>query len=175
MNEKSWQEQLRMLSTGERAALRRCAGKTLQEADASALSLFYRLLPYGTPTWKHGRFFTAMSCACLWKAEEQHNPKPLEDCMRQFAIDQEKEGFYARVRNLLDTYWDDADGFMAAKLARLLKQIKNGNKPLYPDFDKLAEDLCRWNRDDRPVQRRWAETIFSMSNNEETNDSKEEE
>ena len=176
MSDNSWQERLRSLSTGERAVMRRCAGKLLQEADASALSIFYRLLPYGTPEWKHNKYFTAMCCACLWKPEQQHDQRPIEDCLKQFALEQSrKEGFYARIRNLLDTYWDDSDGFMAAKLARILKQIKTVSKPIFPDFEKLAEDLCRWNRDDRLVQRRWAEAVFSLNDNTEINDNKEEE
>ena len=174
MSEMNWMERLKKCSTGERAALRRCAGKTLGEADAFALSVFYKLLPYGTPEWKHNRFFIVMCCSCLWKPEEQRNPKPIEDCLRIFAKRQNGDGFNARIRNLMDTRWDDADGYMAVKLARILKQIKNGDSTLYPDFDGLARDLFSWNRDDRLVQRRWAETLFSIYNDEiETNTEEE--
>ncbi|MBR3178850.1 MAG: type I-E CRISPR-associated protein Cse2/CasB [Clostridia bacterium] len=175
MSEMSWQKRLKTSSAGERAALRRCAGKMLSEADASAMSVFYRLLPYGTPEWKHNRFFTIMCCSCLWKPEEQKNPRPIEDCLRIFAKHQNGDGFYARIRNLMDTRWDDADGFMAAKLTRILKQIKNADNTLYPDFDGLAEDLFSWNSDERSVQRRWAETLFSINNDDiETNTEEEE-
>ncbi len=161
MSETKWQERLLSCTTGETATLRRCAGKTLREADASALRIFYSFLPYGTPSWQHDRYFTIMCCVSLWKPDERKNPMLFVDCLRESAPLDRIDGLYSRVRNLLDAQWDD-DGFMAVKLARLMKIVKNSDRSIYPDFDRLLQDLIHWNDASRSVQRLWAEKLFSL-------------
>lgn len=175
MNEIDWIERLLSSSNGNRAALRRCVGKTLNQADAAALGIFYSTLPFGTPLWQQERYFAVICLSCLWKPEEALHPKPFEQCIHNCVDPARPDGIFARVRSILDTEWDDDDGYLLVKLARMAKLIKNCDRPLYPDFEKLLNDLINWNGNNRYVQRRWAETIFADIKNNENNENNESE
>ncbi|NLB61414.1 MAG: hypothetical protein GX802_03160 [Clostridiales bacterium] len=173
MSEIDWNERLLNSSNGDRAALRRCVGKTLNQADADALRVFYSTLPINTSSWKQERYFAVMCLSCLWKLEEALNPKPFEQCIHDCVDPARSNGIYARVRSILDTEWDDDDGYLLIKLARMAKLIKNNDRPLYPDFAKLLYDLFNWNENNRKVQRRWAEVIFEGIKKNEDNEDNE--
>jgi len=95
---------------------------------------------------------------CMWKKEEVKSKGILfETCLKQVR-DQGYESFDSRVRALLDTDWDDDDGYLGVKLTRIVKQMKQ--KGIIPDFQHLIMDLISWNAENRWVQRKWARTYF---------------
>jgi CRISPR type I-E-associated protein CasB/Cse2 len=133
------------MGTGERAALKRSAGQKLSDAGGGALAAFYKALPYGVGTWQEGRFFAVACLSCLWRAEDaKAGGKPFEVCLKQVRL-QGYESFDTRVRALLDTDWDDDDGYLAGIL---------------PDFPRLLNDLAYWNEDSRRTRRKWAGAYF---------------
>ena len=163
MEEKERLKGLKDLSAGERATLKRCAGKCLREADAGALQAFYKACGGQVPVWAQERYFAAACLACLWKEEERRADKPLAQCLQILNRNRDTEGMDHRFRALLDTPWNDEEGYLIAKLARLVKQVKAAGAGVSPDFERLLDDLLAWNSDSRYVQRRWMEQYQTYS------------
>ncbi len=166
-NQRRFFDRLNRLGTGERAALRREAGIMLQDADGTALTVFYRCLPPAVDSWQESKWFAVACLCCLWDAAETEGT-PLEqviaDLIRSGVL---SDSTAHRVEILLDTKWDP-DGYMLTKLGRLVKLIRQKSDRRAIDFCALLDDLNRWNSDSQTVQRKWAKTIFSDSNlNEE--------
>ncbi len=166
-NQKRFFDRLNRLGTGERAALKREAGIMLQDADGTALTVFYRCLPPTVDSWQESKWFAVACLRCLWDAGEMEGT-PLEQIIADLLrSDDLSDSTAHRVEILLDTKWD-ADGYMLTKLGRLVKLIRQKSDRKVIDFSVLLDDLIRWNSDSQTVQRKWARTIFSGSDmNEE--------
>lgn len=150
---------LNRLSTGERAALKRCAGTMLQDADGKAMTAFYRCLPPFVDERQADRWFTVACLRCLWDAGEE-NGVPFEKRLGQLLRDDALSDSTAhRIESLLDTDWDN-DGYMLGKLVRLIKMIRQKNGAEI-DFGALLDDLIHWNADTQYVQRKWARAVFA--------------
>ena len=109
-----------------------------------------------------------MACLrCLWDAG-QEGGQPLEliiaDLLRK---DELSDSTRHRVELLLDTEWDN-DGYLMAKLTRLVKLVRQKSDRTQIDFSLLLDDLLRWNSDWQTVQRKWARTVFSSNHTTET-------
>jgi CRISPR type I-E-associated protein CasB/Cse2 len=150
-------KQLHDLTTEQRASLKRCIGKRLCEADGKALSTFYRFLPFDVSQREMERYFAVMCMFCLWKPEERKDPKPFAHCLMLLG---RNDGLDSRMRALLDSVWQDEDGFMLSKLSRIVRRIKMATPALYPDFELLLDDILKWNSASRYVQLRWAKEYF---------------
>lgn len=170
MEEKKRFSGVEKLSTGDRAALRRLAGCCLRQADAGALRAFYSALPAGTAPWEQERCFAVMCLMCLWKPEECRAAKPVPECLAVINRQRSTNGMDGRFRALLDTPWNDDEGYLAAKLARIVRQIRAAGLSLYPDFEQLFTDLMNWNNDANYVQRRWMEQYLSAGRDENKNE-----
>lgn len=155
-------EGINKLTTGQQAALRREAGKRMSEADAASLQAFYSAMPPDTPPYGQERLYAVMCIMCLWKPEERKAPLPFAKCLKMMQHTESADG---RLRALLDTDYQEDDGFLIGKLARLAKQIHSSQKQLYPDCEQLYSDLLKWNYSDRKVQRRWMETYIKDDEN----------
>lgn len=149
------------LTTGQQAALRRETGHCLREADAQALQAFFSAIPPGVPFYEQERYFAVVCFVCLWKEESRHQPRPLAECL---CILKKEGGNSAdgRFRTLLDTPWQNDDGYLLTKLSRLVRQVRHADIPLYPDFEQLLDDLLHWNAESRYVQRRWMEQYVNL-------------
>lgn len=147
------------LSVGQQAALRREAGKCLRDADAQALQAFYTALPRGVPTWDHEQYYAVMCMLCLWKSEDRVNPRPFAECL---GIMRKTDSADGRFRALLDTPWQYDEGYLISKLTRFARQIRSYELRLYPDFERLLDDLLKWNAPKRSVQRRWMEQYIGI-------------
>lgn len=152
------------LGTGERAALRREAGKTLRQADGHAVTTFYRCLPAEVREWDEEKWFAIACLRCLWDPGEE-NRKPMEQVIGDLIrMDDISDSTCHRVEILLDTDWD-ADGYLLAKLSRLLKLIRQRSDRTQIDFSVLLDDLLRWNSETQMVQRKWARAVFYHQSN----------
>lgn len=151
------------LGTGERAALRRAAGRMLREAAGPTLAAFYRCLPSEVPEWDADRWFAVACLRCLWDAGEPDG-QPLEKTIAALLRQGELSDSTAhRVELLLDTKWD-ADGYLLTKLTRLVKLVRQKSERATLDFPALLDDLRRWNGETQSVQRKWARAVFANEN-----------
>ena len=66
-----------------------------------------------------------------------------------------------RVEAALGTSWT-ADGFLLGKIASLVRLIRSDRANIKPDFSLLAEDLWRWNRENRVVQKKWLDALYAF-------------
>ena len=159
-------DQINALGTGNRAALRREAGNMLQQADGRAITVFYRCVPSGVKTWEEDRWFAVACLRCLWDAGNETG-KPMEQLIADLLRREElSDSTRHRIEILLDTDWD-ADGYFLAKLARLVKLIRQKSDRANIDFAVLLEDLLRWNGETQAIQRKWARTVFAQNNDTE--------
>lgn len=162
---------LERLNTGDRAALRRCAGTMLREADGNAMTVFYRCLPPSIGEAQAGKWFAVACISCLWDPDGDTG-KPVEEVLSDLIRREElSDSTKHRVEMLLDTKWD-SDGYLIIKITRLLKLVRQKSDRVRIDFAALLEDLLRWNNDSQIVQRKWARTIFA-NNTIDTNDTEE--
>lgn len=163
------------LTVGQQASLRRSAGRLLKEVNAAALQAFFVAIP-PQKQWDQEKAFATACIICLWKQEERVSAEPFEKCMGRLRISKGKdgiEGLDSRFRNIIDTHWNDEDGYLAVKLVRLAKILKNSGCG-YPDPEMLYSDLKNWNHPDRFVQRRWMEQyLLSEKNDNNENDQEE--
>lgn len=161
-------ERLRRLSVGERAVLRRAAGLPLSMADGRALQALFHALPPGTRTDAQGKWFTALSIACLWDVDEARVGAGFPRMLRAYSLSMGNDSLDTRVSKLLDLRWDD-DGYLAGKLARLARMLRSDDRGTMPDMDQFLKDLLLWNSDSRSVQLRWANEFY-LSKEEEKSD-----
>ena len=159
---------IKELTVGQQAALRRSAGKSLRDVGAMELQAFFTAIPQ--QKFDAEKAFTVSCIACLWKPEERVSAEPFAKCLRKLraSLGDSGNGVDSRFRNIIDTPWNDEDGFLAAKLVRLVKMLKQSGKG-YPDPETLFADLKNWNHPDRFVQRRWMEEYLAAEETDKNN------
>jgi len=139
------------LDVGERARLKRCAGKTLAESR-NVLTLFYRLLPKEIPAQHEEIYFLV---ATLYPLAENCESGDLGVSLRkarQAALND--KGLDRRVEVLLDAdRWQ-----LPFRLRQTVHFLQSKRVPVC--WPVLLEDLLAWNYSNRPVQRRWARSYF---------------
>lgn len=146
-------EALSRCSSGDRAALRRCAGTRLCEANGQAVMIFYRCLPGEVPVWQEDRWFAAACFSCLWDGEEKG--QPMEAVLSR--LKEYSDSMEHRLGSILELRWEE-DGFLLSKLARILKMAKSKGLPV--DCRKLLEDLIFWNSSNQSVKKKWARGMY---------------
>jgi CRISPR type I-E-associated protein CasB/Cse2 len=158
-------KRLEALPSGERAELKRACGQHLNESDAKAFGIFYKVLPQGVPPWQEDRWFCTACLSCLWRPSDEEG-KPMEECL---AVLKEKgsQSFENRIVAMLDGEWT-ADGRLGLKLFRMAKLIRQ--KGMKVNTAALLADLCNWDRVSRKVQKRWARAICKAPETETQND-----
>ena len=147
------------LTTKDRAALKRCCGKSMCDC-LDALGVYYSVKPHMVAQWCEERHFTAVTLSCLWRDNERGRILPLAVCLQMI---RQSESLDHRVLSLLDIDWDDSSDFFQGKLMRLVKLVRSRLSGASPDFAQLFRDLCRWNNPERAVQKQWARSYFAAS------------
>lgn len=168
MSEKRWDASV--LTSGGRSALRRCAGRMMDGADAGAQMAFYR-------AWRGGEkgracAFAALCMQMLWRETDHPKARPMEEILSDMiraGTGEENGGLLDRVRAALDTRWAD-DGFLLGKICNLARMIRAAHPEWIPDFERLAGDMRGWNDEGRRVQRRWVRAIFAGARAEAENE-----
>lgn len=144
---------LENLDAGDRARLKRNAGKSLSEAH-NALGNFYALLPHGLPQYQEEVYFLV---ATLFPLAEG---KGLGDFGTQLALAQStknSKGLDRRVEVLLD-----------ADLVQLHFRLRQAVHFLQScrvriNWQHLLDDLLLWEHPDRFIQQRWARSYFGQA------------
>ena len=151
--ERGFVDALGKLHPGDKARLRRHAGKTLSES-VDVLGVFYRLLPHGVPDRQHDRFFLVATLFPLADAGKQGNFGTTLSHMRTSS---NAAGLDRRIAALLD-----ADERQLPFRLRQLVRLAHANR-VGVNWPQLLSDLRRWGWEDRPVQRAWAMAYFAKS------------
>lgn len=151
-------KRLDALSTGERAALRRSAGKMLHEAGGQAIAAFYKCYPPESEE-KQEKWFAVACIYCMWDWEqEQQKAKPLQNILSDLCREETlSKSMQHRLIGLLDLKWD-RDGYLLTKLVRMIKMVKT--KGYAVDCVSLLTDLWDWNKDSQYIQRKWARSFY---------------
>ena len=148
----SFFNQLEKLDAGERARLKRCAGKTLAEARHEALGLFFRVLPPNVPAFKHEIYFMVAS---LYPMAEGGDSGNLGDSLIQVRTPKNYKGLDRRMEILLDS-----DEVQLPYRLRQIIHLLQANR-IRVNWKQLLEDLLSWGSYSRFVQRRWAQSYFA--------------
>jgi CRISPR system Cascade subunit CasB len=153
---KTFIERLAELDTGEKARLRRDAGKTL--AECQNIGLFYRLLPYGVATGNEETYFLV---ATLYPLLEDGGNGNFGTVLRQVRDpdDKKNKGLNRRVEILLDSDTDQ----IRFRLRQAMRYIRSHNSKITVNWVCLLDDLLRWNNPARYVQQDWAREYFGLS------------
>ena len=132
----------------------------LREANSTAMATFYRCLPSVVDVVQESKWFAVACLRCLWDAGEETG-RPFESVVAELIKESELSASTRhRVEILLDTKWD-TDGYMLAKLVRLVKLIRQKSDRTRIDFAALLDDMIRWNSESQITQRKWAREIFA--------------
>lgn len=144
-------ERLQALGAGERARLKRCAGRSLAESP-EALGLFYRLLPPGTPEREEETYFLV---ATLYPLASAADAGSLGGSLARARNAQNERGLDRRVEALLDS--DEAQ--LPVRLRRAIHFVHSQGVGV--DWPHLLGDLLQWTHPDRFVQQEWARAYFA--------------
>ena len=147
---------LSQLAPGDRARLKRNAGRTLAESH-NAIGLFHRLLPPGVPEYEYETYFMA---ATLYPLADDGGAGDLGRALRRAQRAHNKKGLDRRVEILLD-----ADKTQLPFRLRQAIHLLRSNR-VKVDWPRLLTDLLRWNLPSRSVQQRWAKSYFTESQNQ---------
>ncbi|MEZ4714431.1 MAG: type I-E CRISPR-associated protein Cse2/CasB [Caldilineaceae bacterium] len=137
------------LDAGERAQLKRNAGKRLTEARH--IGTFYRVLPHGTPRYQEEFFFLVATLYPLADGGAQGN---FGTSLRRARDGQNDNGLNRRIEVLLDADQTQLP-FRLRQAVRLLY-----SKRVNIDWVQLTKDLIFWNGEERRVQQAWARAYF---------------
>lgn len=144
-------QNLSALDAGGKARLKRDAGKPL--AEAQSLGLFYRLLPYGLSAAQEEIYFLV---ATLYPLADGGSKGNFGASLRRARDLKNHKGLDRRVEILLDS---DATQlpFRLRQAVRFLK-----SRQVAVNWQKLLEDLLRWNYLNHTVQKQWARAYFGI-------------
>jgi len=149
---KSFLEKLERLDAGDKAKLKRDAGRLI--AESQSIGLFYRLLPYGLNVSQEESYFLA---ATLYPLAEKGSTGNLGLAMRRARDPGNHKGLDRRFEILLDADRTQLP-FRLRQTIRFLK-----SKRVLVNWQQLLEDLQKWNLTSRIVQKQWARAYFALT------------
>jgi len=146
---------LEELDAGEKARLKRNAGRTLAESH-DVLGLFFRALPYGVPRSQEETYFLF---ATLFPLAESGGEGNLGTSLYR-ARDpkrQEDPGLDRRVEVLLDANQEQ----LRFRLRQAIRYLDSQRVAV--NWPQLLKDLLAWDHPKRYVQENWARSYFAPS------------
>lgn len=149
---------LEELEPGERARLKRSAGKSLAEAT-SAIGLFYRVLPYSVPRYQDEMYFLVATLYAI-RYREQEIMKSTNNFGASLRLARDNDpdknkGLDRRVEILLDSEQPEQ---LAYRLRQAVRLLKARDVPI--NWHQLLQDLLRWERYGHYVQQNWSRSYF---------------
>ena len=156
-------DRLAALPRGDRAVLRRNAGRTIADSRG-ALPIFYRLYHPGESDRDEEIFFLIATLHDLNRAPT--SPGDFGATMREARQSRSGEDpLDRRMKMLLDASFDLIDGYKpgGGELTFRLRQCVRlvGSRSVGVDWVKLTQDLCSWGHPSKYVQKRWARRYFA--------------
>lgn len=163
---------LAQLDDGDRARLKRNAGKSLAESRDVQLLFYSRVAPRGVAAWQEERYFLLATLYPLDKAQRRRDRRPTDQAtaesppggsfdsfgksFRLARTELNKAGLDRRFARLLDADSED----LRFQLRQAVTRLTNEGKPI--DWAQLTRDVLRWDRPERTVQRRWARDYVAV-------------
>lgn len=142
---------LGQLDPGDRARLRRNAGKPLSEAK-DVIGLFYHLLPHGIPIYQEETYFLV---ATLYPSADAGGKGDLGNRLKQAQNTNNNKGLDRRIEVLLDAEPTQ----MPFRLRQAIRYLRSCRVKI--DWEQLLSDLLQWNHPDRFIQQRWARSYYA--------------
>lgn len=142
------------LDQGERARLKRNAGRTIGEAR-NVTGLFYQILPREVINFEHQHEWYFL-VATLYPIATKSNDRNLGATLRAIRNKENQAALDRRMNVLLES---DARQlpFRLRQMIRLIESHRRG-----VNWEQLLTDLTFWNRNGRPVQKRWAMNYYGL-------------
>ena len=148
---------LEKLDAGDRAKLKRNAGKTIAEAH-EVMGFFYGLLPPGVSQYHEEVYFLL---ATLFPLAASGGKGDFGNHLRVAQNSQNSKGLDRRVEVLLDADLNQLH-FRLRQAVHFLQSCR-----VHVNWVQLLEDLLQWSHPDRFVQQRWARSYFgTLSDNQ---------
>ena len=144
-------ERLEQLDAGERARLKRNAGRTLAESH-NVLGLFFRILPHNVPRHQEEIYFLV---ATLFPLAESGGEGNLGHALYRARDKKYAQGLDRRVEVLLDADREQLP-FRLRQAIRFLD-----SKRVAVNWPRLLKDLLAWGHPKRYVQENWARDYFA--------------
>lgn len=150
---------LSRLDRGDRAQLRRAAGRPLAEA-LDVAGIFYNALPYGMPSWAHETCFLV---ATLYPMAPDGGAGDFGATLSRLANagTSGKPGIERRFNALLDA--DRAA--LPFRMRQLVRLVDSQHGRV--NWRRLLRDLVNWDRPNRQVQRNWAMSFYHVQGEEQ--------
>ena len=148
---KTFLKKLALLDAGSKAKLKRDAGKTIGESHS--IGLFYSLLPYGLNAAQEESYFLM---ATLYPMAESGVVGNLGASLRHARDPKNNKGLDRRIEILLDA--DKTQ--LPFRLRQAIQFLKS--RRVSVNWQRLLEDLQKWNRPSRIVQKQWARDYFAL-------------
>ena len=142
---------LSRLEAGERARLKRNAGRTLAESR-DVLGLFFRLLPPSVPWYQEETYFLV---ATLFPLVEGGGEGNLGTSLHHARDKKYAQGLDRRVEILLDADKEQLS-FRLRQSVRFLE-----SRRIRVNWPQLLQDLLAWDSPKRYVQEQWARAYFA--------------
>lgn len=142
-------ENLKGLDSGDKAKLKRNAGKRL--SDARHIGTFYRILPFGTPQYEEESFFLV---ATLYPLADSGSMKNFGYSLQRAKDSQNGKGMDRRIEVLIDS--DETQ--LPFHLRQAVRLIHSKNVPV--NWEQLLKDLIGWSHADKYVQKQWVRDYF---------------
>ena len=139
------------LDAGDRARLKRNAGRSLAEARG-ATGLFYRLMGQAIPDYQEDIYFLV---ATLFPLAEGGGEGNLGDALHKAQSQNTLKGLDRRIEVLLDS--DRVQ--LPFRLRQAIHFIQSNRVKV--NWSRLLQDLLNWDHPDRFVQKSWARAYFS--------------
>lgn len=150
---------LQRLDAGDRARLKRSAGRPLDEAT-QCLGLFYRLLPYGGVAPAQEPIYWLV--AVLFPLADATSHGSFGDALRRARSPRYRKGLDRRMEALLDS--DPAQ--LPHRLEQAVRFLHSQRIPV--NWRSLLEDLLQWEHPNHFVQKKWARAYFLLPQQPET-------
>ncbi len=148
-------KRLEKLEPGDRARLKRSAGRALADAR-QVMGLFFRLLPRGVPRSHEGAYFVV---ATLYPLAGGGGTGNLGDSLLQVRSARYAQGLDRRVEHLLDADREQL-AFRLRQAVRFLESQRQGTRGAV-NWPQLLHDLLHWDHPKRYVQERWARSYYA--------------
>jgi len=153
-------QKLAQLDAGEKARLKRNAGRTLAESRRVMGLFFNKVLPYGVPRYQEPTYFLVATLYPLNPVEGGSGS--LGAALRHARG--ESDSLDRRMEILLDA--DEAH--LPFRLRQMVKFLYSKRVPIH--WPLLLRHLLAWNSEKRWVQERWARDYFVGTKQEKTED-----
>ena len=144
-------DRLAQLDAGDRARLKRNAGRSLAESH-NVVGLFFRLLPPGVAKYQEATYYLV---ATLFGLAESGGDRNLGHSLYLARHQSSSQGLDRRVEVLLDADQEQ----LAFRLRQAIRFLESNRVSV--NWPRLLQDLLAWGHPKRYVQENWARAYFA--------------